>query len=170
MQWHVSRYAMKYLEPFLENRPYCENNYHSDEFAIFAPASGPHCFNRFSLSCIHSHFSTKARLMIKWHCNVGFWGIPSQHPPDNNYNDSFSFIIEQTSLFVCVLAWGDPSVSKWRVFNYKHKQTTPRTYVLVYCNDGDISMKIMSSHKGLLIWRYQILNFFPPCFFLSITL
>lgn len=98
---------------------------------------------------------TKATHMIKWHTNVGFWGRP---PPDNNYNDSFSFIIEPTSVFVCVLVLGDQSVSKWRVFNYEHKQTTPRTYVLVYCNDGD-TMKIMSSRWALLIHRYQILHF-----------
>lgn len=78
-----------------------------------------------------------------WHYNVGLWGIPSQHPSDNNYNDSFSTIIQQTSLFVCVLAWGDRSVSKWRVFNYEHKHTTPRTYVLVYSNEGDTSVKIV---------------------------
>lgn len=144
---------MKYWETFLERRPFYENNYRSGEFVICAPASTPRCFNSFSFSCTHSShtFSAKAMPVLKWHCNVGFWGIPSQHPADNNYNDSFSFIIEQTSLFVCVTAWGDLSVSKWRVFNYKHKQTTPRTYVLVYCNDGDTSTKIMlSSHKGLL--------------------
>ena len=48
---------------------------------------------------------------------------------------------------------GDPSVSKWQIFNYKNKQTTPRTCVLVYCNEGDTSMKRMLSSE---YWEREI--------------
>lgn len=115
---------------------------------------------------LHTHTAgseTKAMPMFTWLYNAGLRGTPSQHPSDNNYNDSFTFIIEQTSLFVCVLAWGGLSVTKWQVFNSKNKQTTPRTCVLVYCNEGDTSTKIMlSSYEGLLRHRYQILRLIPP--------